>query len=124
MIKVKIISGPKAGEANLVPLRPEQLAILSQEGWRWQVDWSTVPQDELFEWARQDLVNKVVSALVRKAAVEFQNQTWQAQSAADVTRLAGEIEDAISLSGMNVGVESDEEDKLVIGTHGTEHKLQ
>lgn len=125
MIKVKIISGPKAGEVNLKPMRPQQLAYLAKNGWRWKVDWSTVPDgEELFEWAKYDMINKGMSALIRGATVEFLDFTWQAQSKEDVARIAQEIEDTIVYSGYNVGIKSDEEDRLVIGVHGTEHPVQ
>ena len=125
MVIVRIISGPRAGQQNLVPMRPEELVVCSREGWRWRVQWDTVPEDELFEWARQDMVNKIMSALIRGATVQFLDQSWQVNDRKEITeKLVGEIEDTIVYGGYNVLVESDEEDQLVIGTHGTEYPIQ
>ena len=125
MVIVKILSGPQQGQQNSLPLPPEVLlAPLAKEGWRWTVEWSTVPEDELFAWAREDLACKILSALVRGATIEFLEQSWQLSDVGDIERLAGEIEDKIVQSGYNVGVTSDEEARLIIGTHGTEHPVQ
>ena len=125
MVIVKIISGPRAGQQNLVSMRPDELAVCAQNGWRWKVDWSTVPVEDLFEWTRQDLVNKVASALIRGGFVRFVTpegiQEWQAPITQDKM---GEIDDTISDSGYNVFVQSDREDGVVIAVHSRESALQ
>ena len=125
MVIIKIISGPQAGQKNLVPLQPNDLAILSKKGWRWEVDWETVPNQEIYEWVKYDLVNKITSALIRGAAIQFLEHEWQVNSPELITiELMGEIEDTIVNSGFNIVVQSDEENTLIIGTQGTENIVQ
>lgn len=124
MVIVKIISGPRAGQQNLTPMQPEDLRFLAQQGWRWQVDWHTVPDSSALQWGINDMVNKIVSALIRGAVVEFLDQEWVLTCEEDFLELAQEIEDAVVYGGYNVVVESDEEDRFVIGTRGQEHPTQ
>jgi hypothetical protein len=124
MVIVKIVSGPRAGQQNLVPMKPEDLAILSKEGWRWEVDWHTVPDDIVLKWAINDMINKIVSALIRGASVQFLDQIWVSKGSDDFLELAQEIEDAVVYGGYNVMVASDTEERLSIGTAGTEHPVQ
>ena len=125
MILVRIVSGPRAGQKNQVPLQPKDLIQLSRNGWRWEVDWHTVPDSVALRWGISDMTNKIMSALIRGAVVQFLDHVWQVDTCKDITeKLVGEIEDTIVYGGYNMLVECDDEDKLVIGTHSTEYPVQ
>lgn len=116
MVIVKIASGPRAGQQNLDPMWPTDLFLLAQEGWRWQVDWKTVTDAEAFEWGRNDLMAKVVSALVRGGEVRFLDQVWQTTTPSDVMVVAQQVEDYVSEAGFNVAAGEDTERHFVIET--------
>lgn len=124
MVIVKIISGPRASQQNLRPMQPRDLTELALRGWRWEVLWNTVSDHNVFEWAQQDMANKIISALVRGALIEFLDQTWMTTSEEEIEVLVAEIEDAIGYSGYNVFVSADEEERLTIGVHSQEHPTQ
>jgi hypothetical protein len=70
------------------------------------------------------MINKIVSALIRGASVQFLDQIWVSKGSDDFLELAQEIEDAVVYGGYNVMVASDTEERLSIGTAGTEHPVQ
>lgn len=120
MVIIKLISGPKAGQQNLVPMTPDQLFIPAQHGWRWEVDYLGMSELDKFEWFRKDLAAKVVSALIRGAEVTFLDHVWQVPPRNLDEVLVGEIEDTIVYSGFLVTVDHDLEHQLKIGTRGRE----
>lgn len=122
MILVEIISGPQVGQVNLVPLKPEQLWLLAEHGWRWEVDWKTVADHEAFAWGRTDLVMKVLSALMRGGEVRFIDQVWRAKTThmAQVIVVAQQVEDYVSEAGFNVMAGEDTEEYFVINVRSAE----
>jgi len=127
MVKVKIISGPRAGQENLVEIKPEDLIFLAQEGLRWEVDWDTIAsEEEVFAWVRQDVACKIISCLIggRQVILRFPQEmdyVWSEDFSAD---LAQEIEDAVVNSGYNVFVAEDSDKQLVIKGDYTELPVQ
>ncbi len=116
MAKVKFLSGPLAGQENLVEMAPRDLLVPAQYGWRWLVDWSTVPESQVFDWARMDMTCKIASCLIRggKVVLQLPGEPEQKWSGHFSEQLAGEIEDAVVNSGYNVAVVEDSENALVI----------
>jgi len=117
---VKIVSGPRVGQQNLGPMRPEDLYALAEQGWRWAVDWKTVADSEALEWGRIDLMAKVISALVRGGEVRFLDYVWQGGPGKDAMVFAQEIEDVISGAGLNLFAGEDTETYFVIDVHSAE----
>jgi len=96
MVKVTIMSGPQAGQVNLVPLVPEDLWPLAWQGWRWTVDYKPLSDTDAFAWGRIDLMAKALSALVRGGQVRFLDQVWQASVPEDILVVAQQVEDYVS----------------------------
>jgi len=117
MVKVKIISGPQAGQENLVEIKPVVLMSLAQEGWRWEIDWETIVSEaEMFEWAKFDMTGKIISCLFGGREIVFKvpgkaDQKWFGECNLE---LAEKVEDTIVNSGRNVVISEDTEDRLVI----------
>lgn len=101
MVQVKILSGLNAGQVNLVQLTPNDLRLLAERGWRWEVDYKPLSDQEDFEWGRIDLMMKVFSSLRRGGELKFLAQTWRAPKTdmETVAEVLEAIEDHVSTAG-------------------------
>jgi hypothetical protein len=133
MIIIKIVSGPHAGKSRRIQngkyrgteISPVALLDqLFQIGSRWEIDYRRATADEALEWGRADLMMRIVRALMEKRSVTFLGTAYRVNSSDEVPAIAQQVEDAISTSGFNVTVEHDDETGVLIGTLGTEHRVQ
>lgn len=126
MVRVKILSGPRAGQVNLGPMKPEDLYVLAEHGWRWTVDWKTVADHEALAWGKNDLMAKVISVLVRGGEVRFLDQVWRARTAglAGAMTTAQLVEDYVFEAGFNVFAGEDDDGFFVIIYHSPERGYQ
>jgi hypothetical protein len=110
-----------------VPPR-QLLGELAAADIRWRVDYSQATSDEVFVWGREDLVARIVAALFHNRTVRFEDpggaRIWRTKSKKKATRLAGEIEDTLVNSGMNIYLKIDDEKGVVIGVAGPENPIQ
>ncbi len=126
MVKVKILSGPKKGQINLIPLQPGDLSIIANKGWRWKVDWQTVPETDFFEWVKYDMVFKIISCLKggREVILQLPGEVdlkWSGNlSKVEIM----EIENSITNSGYNVFVAEDSDYRLIIKGEDYENNIQ
>jgi hypothetical protein len=109
MIRVKILSGPQAGQVNLLPLEIPHLWVLAERGWRWELNYPELSDDEAFEWGLVDQTLKVVSALRRGSEVRFMRQVWRAPATdmGTVVEVAEAIEDHVSTAGYHLVIGED-----------------
>jgi hypothetical protein len=129
MIILTILTGPWAGQVRDVTSVTDPQEFISatvRHGWRWSIDFSLVTTEEELIWGLADMVGRILLALQEGRSVWFQGVEYRALNGRpdDLLRVAGEVEDAIGFSGMNVRVEKDDESELVIATAGTEYSLQ
>ncbi len=125
MIIIECLDGPYAGVKRKFPNDTEisfkdLLDSMVQHHWRWKGDYSKATHQEVFEYFKEDLVHRLILALIQKRPIQFMDQRWQAKEGGDIPELAGKIEDHISESGFNITVVRDDKDGLIIGTMGPE----
>ena len=127
MITVIILSGPHKGKSREISSNVEPGNLLGElvgKDWRWRIDFRQATPDEAFLWGREDLVCRIIAALVHGRAVWFEGVKYRTENRSEALTIAGVVEDAIVNSGKMVFVESDDETGVKIGTGGTEHKIQ
>lgn len=127
-MKIEVLSGPYAGQVREVyssqanPM--DLLGEMAHSNWDWQLDFKSCQDPmEQFLWARADMVCRVLKALLRGRSVWFLDEEYHVEDLGDqgeIARVAGVVEDAISNSGFNVFVESDDETGVTIGIHSPE----
>lgn len=124
LVKLTILTGPKEGQSRFVHSRQvEPMGLLQSivnKGWEWKLDYSDADPSESFFWIRADMVVRIIRALRAGRSVFFLEQEYRFQEGGDPEKVVGEIEDAISESGFNVYVETDNEQGVRIGTAGPE----
>lgn len=86
----------------------------------WEVDYSRANPEEAQVWFLADLAARVNRALQDGRVVRFMDHEWSWQPGDNLLRLIGEVEDTIADSGFMITLESDDENGLVISTHGLE----
>jgi hypothetical protein len=127
VVKVTVLTGQYAGRTRSVDETVDPVRLLKElvfQGWGWSIDLSDATEQEFFLWVRADMAMRIVGALMRGRVVTFAGTLYWAKSQEDIERVVGEVEDAISNSGYNVFVESDDEIGVTIGIHSTENMVQ
>lgn len=127
MIRVTMLTGPYAGRTEVVPAEVTPHELLGEflvKGWAWSIDYAEATEEEAFEWWRQDLSARVVRAIRRGLPVTFLGAVYHVEDMADttaLTRVIGEIEDAIVASGRVVTLGRDDETGVVVLAAGFSH---
>jgi len=119
MIQITALTGPHAGKVRDATGFPNPLELLrefAEHDWKWRIDWSRATTEEAFQWGVADLASRIMAALLHERAVWFRDVEYRARTPADIQRVAGVVEDAITESGHMVTVESDDDHGVRIGT--------
>lgn len=127
MIIMTMLTGPYAGQVRSMSSDVDPLELITstvRHGWRWMVVYQDATPEEVFEWARADLIGRILLALQEGRSVWFQGAEYRAEKPDNFSEVAGSIEDAVANSGMLVHVESDDERGVLIGIGGTELPVQ
>jgi hypothetical protein len=136
-ISVTILTGEYAGQTKVMPTQSssnsaetanplEMLGGFAKSNIRWEIDFDNATQSELTEWSRADLVGRVLAAIYTNRWIGFQGKSWNAthKTEEEIEQIIGEIDDALSDSGMMIFVDIDDDNGVWIGTHGRAHKVQ
>jgi hypothetical protein len=131
-ISVTVLTGQSAGKTAVMPDNVDPLALLvafAKEDVHWEVNWTEATPSELTEWARADVVGRILAALYHGRYVRFElpvgTREWRLDNPPGLTipvhgdearQVVGEIEDLISVSGNNVHVLEDSDKGVTIGT--------
>ncbi len=117
MITIRMLTGPYAGQVrtsrDVERLGIEPGTLLTDLGSRdlwWEIDYSQATAAETLEWARYDLVARVIRALMHDRTVTvfgFDFRGWDPET-------VGMVEDTIANSGKDVTVGRDDENGLEI----------
>jgi hypothetical protein len=130
--RMTAVDGPHQGKTPLVDTRQinfnDVLQTFAQKDWGWSIEYRDIndPMD-VIEIGRIDMVNRIVRALLHRRMVTVLGYVFgPATDEASFESLMGEVEDAIADSGMNVFIESDDNDRqgLVIAAHSPEHPIR
>jgi hypothetical protein len=79
MIRMTILSGPYAGQTRTIPadVKPQNLfGELVERGWEWDVDYTQATAEEHWDWAKHDLMARIVRTLSSGKTVKFQNSDF------------------------------------------------
>jgi len=131
VIRIFLLSGPHAGQqktSDEIPAEVDPTGMLvdfARRNWRWQIDWSAATPEELLLWGLADLVGRIFAAALARRAVRFMGRRWDfagiEAGSTEFAEMLGEIEDAVTASGRNVGILIDDwVGDLVIGVRGYE----
>ena len=126
MIRMKMLTGPYAGEARVIPKEfdpAEFMHSLFQHGWKWEIDYSQATDEEIYFWFRQDIAIRCVRAIMADLPVKFMDRVFQTKSEDPevIKKIIGEIEDTIADSGRLITLQSDDEKGVIIAESGFEH---
>jgi len=129
MITITALTGPYAGKVREVTeeMGIDPMALLREfagHDWKWWVDFSRATEREAFLWGRADMVARIMAALAHGRSVTFAGAVYRVDNPDALLTVAGAVEDAVVESGYNVRVESDDAHGVMIGTGGTEYKVQ
>lgn len=140
MIKIKALTGPHAGKVREVPANVPANGLLAQflaNGWEWSLDFCRATSEEKLEWGRHDMSCRAVRALARGLPVHFAGREYRLPEAARDPNVSAEVykialaqvgqafeDDVVSSRFGGVYLVSDDENGVVIGTAGSEEKLQ
>jgi len=116
MIKISILSGPYIGRVREIPKGMDPNEILpgiSNQGWKYQIDYSQATIQEIESWGAAEMMDRILSALHNGLPVVFDGETYLLECK-NILVVGQEIEDAISSSGKLVYIKSDDESGLVI----------
>jgi hypothetical protein len=143
-ISVTLLTGEHAGETRVIPTQSAEhsatqtssnsaemanpltmLGGFAKSNIRWEIDFDNATQSEQTEWSRADLVGRVLAALYTNRWVAFQGKSWDAKDKTkeEIEQIIGEIDDALSESGMMIFVDIDDDNGVWIGTRGRAHKV-
>ncbi len=133
MITIKILTGPHAGKVRElhdnvhegVEINPLDLlwSLVLMKA-TWEIDYSQATKNEILDWARADITRRAMRALVKGLPVEFQGVKYSLSKTSDLVIVAGELEDVLVQSGMNIFIGKDDETGVLISCHSTEHQVQ
>jgi hypothetical protein len=124
VIRIKILSGPRAGESielseeeeaegSIAPLI--QLQLLRETGSTWELDFSESTEEEMQEWGFADVLVRAIRAFREGRPISFLGREYPAASFPDVAQGVLHIERLIRNGRYFVIVEQDDEKGLLIG---------
>jgi hypothetical protein len=130
-MKIAVLSGPHVGKTREVPMEFNPMDLLGEfakQDWHWEIDWSSARDDqEAYDWARADFVNRIARALSHGRPVQSMGFKWQCALPLDqdeFRRVMGEVDDAVGDSGYHVFIQRDDDTGVTIGTGPPEHPVQ
>lgn len=121
MVRVSVLAGPYAGqviEASFGQVTPQDI-LCGVAGYRypWATDYSDATSDERALWERQEISMKLVRALSTGATVEFLGKEYRSDGIEGSFEVASQIEDDILGAGKISYLESESNDRVILGAH-------
>ncbi len=124
MIRVTLVNGDYAGETRVIPsdISPESLlGSFLEYGWEWSIDYSQATEEEIFEWARQDMSCRILRALKEGRSVRFLDKEFRLKtgwSSKELIKVTVEVETMVTNSDRIVSIEYDDETGVGIKDNG------
>ncbi len=119
MVRVSLLAGPYSGQVVEAPfgLVTPQDILCGVAGYRypWTTDYSDATDDERSLWESQELSMKLVRALVSGATVVFLGKEYRSDGIEGAFEIASRIEEDILDAGKVAYLESETDDRVILG---------